>query len=85
LEFYYPKNQTHRKKPKKKPNLAVGLLYIVGLSAVGLLSFSQTISLSLLNDKKKEEEEWERSAGREKWERRRNKKKFSVLGCRIVL
>ena len=31
----------------------------MGLSAVGLLSFSQAISLSLLNDKKKEEEEWE--------------------------
>jgi hypothetical protein len=26
---------------------------------VGLLSFSQAISLSLLNDKKMEEEEWE--------------------------
>jgi hypothetical protein len=37
----------------------VGLLCTVGLSAMGLLSFSQTISLSLLNDKKKkEEEEW---------------------------
>jgi hypothetical protein len=52
------------------------------LSAVCLLSFSQAISLSLLNDKKKEEEEWEErlSAGRrsgreEKIEgRRRNKK-----------
>jgi hypothetical protein len=33
----------------------VGLLCTVGLSAVDLLSFSQTISLSLLNDKKKEE------------------------------
>jgi hypothetical protein len=45
-------------------------------SAMGLLSFSQTISLSLLNDKKKEEEEWERlSAGRKKWERRRNGRK----------
>jgi hypothetical protein len=33
----------------------VGLLCTVGLSTVGLLSFSQTISLSLLNDKKKEE------------------------------
>jgi hypothetical protein len=39
----------------------------VGLSVVGLLSFSQTISLSLLNDKKKEEEEWERLTGRKKW------------------
>jgi hypothetical protein len=33
----------------------MGLLCTVGLSVVGLLSFSQTISLSLLNDKKKEE------------------------------
>jgi hypothetical protein len=33
----------------------VGLLCTVGLSAMSLLSFSQTISLSLLNDKKKEE------------------------------
>jgi hypothetical protein len=40
---------------------------------MGLLSFSQTISLSLLNDKKKEEE-WERSGGMKKWERRRSKK-----------
>jgi hypothetical protein len=31
------------------------LPYTMRLSAVGLLSFSQTISLSLLNDKKKEE------------------------------
>jgi hypothetical protein len=68
----------------------VGLLCTVGLSIVGLLSFSQTISLSLLNDKKKkegrkrmgkvvsrkEEKEWERlSAGRKKWERRRNGRK----------
>jgi hypothetical protein len=43
----------------------------IGLSAVGLLSFFQAISLSLLNDKKKEEEEWEerllagRTSGRE--------------------
>jgi hypothetical protein len=36
------------------------------LSAMALLSFSQAISLSLLNDKKKEEEEGEErsSAGR---------------------
>jgi hypothetical protein len=62
---------------------------------VGLLSFSQIISLSLLNDKeegrrKKEEEAWERSAGgngrEEEMEgRRRKKKKLSVLECRIIL
>jgi hypothetical protein len=57
---------------------------------MGLLSFSQIISLSLLNDKKKEEEAWERSAGgngrEEEMEgRRRKKKKFSVLECRIIL
>ena len=59
---------------------------------VGLLSFSQTISLSLLNDKKKEEgrrkkeeEEWERSE-KKKWEEEEKiRKKFSVLGCRIIL
>jgi hypothetical protein len=33
----------------------VGLLCTVGLNVVSLLSFSQTISLSLLNDKKKKE------------------------------
>jgi hypothetical protein len=36
-------------------------------SAVGLLSFSQTISLSLLNDKKEKEECERLSAGRKKW------------------
>jgi hypothetical protein len=53
----------------------VGLLYTIGLSVVGLFSFSQTISLCLLNDKRKEEEKWERSAGRKKWERRKNVRK----------
>jgi hypothetical protein len=49
----------------------------MGLSAVGLLSFSQAISLSLSNDKKKEE--GRRRVGREvvgrekKWERRNKK------------
>jgi hypothetical protein len=53
----------------------------IASSAVGLLSFSRTISLSLLNDKKKEEEEeeWERlSAERKKWERRRNGRKNKI-------
>jgi hypothetical protein len=69
----------------------------VGLSAVGLLSFSQAISLSLLNDKKKVE--GRRRVGGEvvskekRWERRKKKKeegeirkkKSNVLGCRIIL
>jgi hypothetical protein len=63
----------------------------MGLSAVALLSFSQAISLSLLNDKKKEEGRRRRvggeAVGREKkWERRKKiRKKFNVLGCRIIL
>jgi hypothetical protein len=59
---------------------------------VGHLSFSQIISLSLLNDRKKEEgrRSMERSAGgngrEEEMEgRRRKKKKLSVLECRIIL
>jgi hypothetical protein len=60
---------------------------------MGVLSFSQTISLSLLNDKKKEEKKNERGCrqegrnGREEEMegRRRNKENSSVLGCRIVL
>jgi hypothetical protein len=51
------------------------------LSTVGLLSFSQTISLSLLNDKK--EEEGRRMGEKKKW--KKNKKKFGVLGCKIIL
>jgi hypothetical protein len=49
------------------------------LNAMALLSFSQAISLSLLNDKKKEEG---RRRGRgevvgweKKWERRKNRRK----------
>jgi hypothetical protein len=69
----------------------------MGLSAVALLSFAQAISLSLLNDKKKEEGRRRRvggeAVGREKkWERRKKRrkkkeirKKFNVLGCRIIL
>jgi hypothetical protein len=69
----------------------------MGLSAVALLSFSQAISLSLLNDKKKKEGRRRRvggeAVGREKkWERRKKRrkkkeirKKFNVLGCRIIL
>jgi hypothetical protein len=44
----------------------VGLLY-----TVGLLSFSQTISLSLLNDKKKEERRRKKKNGRG-WQEGRN-------------
>jgi hypothetical protein len=60
----------------------VGLLY-----NVGLLSFPQTISLFLLNDKKEEEgRTMGKVSGKEEMEeRRRNKKKFGVLGCRIIL
>jgi hypothetical protein len=36
----------------------------MGLSAMGLLSFSQAISLSLLNDKKKEEGRRKKKSGR---------------------
>jgi hypothetical protein len=69
----------------------------MGLNAVALLSFSQAISLSLLNDKKKKEGRRRRvggeNVGREKkWERRKKRrkkkeirKKFNVLGCRIIL
>jgi hypothetical protein len=43
---------------------------------VGLLSFSQIISLSLLNDKKKEEGRRSMGeVGRRKWVRRRNGRK----------
>jgi hypothetical protein len=61
---------------------------------VGLLSFSQIISLSLLNDKKKEEGRRKKKHGEvgggngreEEMEgRRRKKKKLSVLECRIIL
>jgi hypothetical protein len=68
----------------------------MGLSAVALLSFSQAISLSLLNDKKEEGRRRRvggEAVGREKkWERRKKRrkkkeirKKFNVLGCRIIL
>jgi hypothetical protein len=57
----------------------VGLLCIVGLSVVSLLSFSQAISLSLLNDKK-EEEEWERlSVGRKKWKEEEEIRKKNLV------
>jgi hypothetical protein len=90
-------------KPKKKKTLARpsrGSRWLaMGLNAVALLSFSQAISLSLLNDKKKEEEEeeeWEerlsarrRNGKKEKKKKKRKKKKirkkFNVLGCRIIL
>jgi hypothetical protein len=60
------------------------------------LSLSHIISLSLLNDKKKEEEMGEVVGKKEEMGevvgkkeemegRRRNKEKSSVLGCRIVL
>jgi hypothetical protein len=67
---------------------------------VGHLSFSQIISLSLLNDKKKEEGRRKKEEGRRSMERsaggngreeemegrrRRKKKKLSVLECRIIL
>jgi hypothetical protein len=62
---------------------------------VGLLSFSQIISLSLLNDKKKEEgrrsmgevggRKWERIRNGRKKKKKEKKKKFSVLECRIIL
>jgi hypothetical protein len=69
----------------------------MGLSVVALLSLSQAISLSLLNDKKKEEGRRRRVGGEavsreKKWERRKKRrkkkeirKKFNVLGCRIIL
>jgi hypothetical protein len=69
----------------------------MGLSAVALLSFAQAISLSLLNDKKNEEGTRRRVGGEavcreKKWERRKKRrkkkeirKKFNVLGCRIIL
>ena len=73
----------------------MGLLYTMGLSAVGLLSLSQTISLSLLNDKKKEEGrrrmgevgKKEEMGEKKKWkeEEEEIRKKFNVLGCRIIL
>jgi hypothetical protein len=82
LGFYHPKTQ--RKKKKKNAGETQPWVSVAcnGSQCRGLLSFSQAISLSLLNDKKKEKEEWEErlSAGRrsgreEKIEgRRRNKK-----------
>jgi hypothetical protein len=75
-------------KPKEKQNKKMPTRPSRGsrwpemdLSAVALLSFSQAISLSLLNDKKKEEEEEGderlsaagRRSGREEKNRRRKK------------
>jgi hypothetical protein len=56
LGFYHPKTQrkTKKKKMPTRPNRG-SRWPAMGLSTVGLLSFSQAISLSLLNDKKKEE------------------------------
>jgi hypothetical protein len=76
-----PKEKQKQKKKRRRPSRG-SRWPAMGLSAMGLLSFSQAISISLLNDKKKEEEEWDErlSAGRrsgreEKIEgRRRNKK-----------
>jgi hypothetical protein len=70
-----PSVHTHLSgKPKKSDPWWVALAGRGWL--VGLLSFSQIISLSLLNDKKKEE--GRRSMGEvggRKWERRRNGRK----------
>jgi hypothetical protein len=81
LGFYHPKTQRKKKKKKKKPSRPNrGSRWpAMGLSAVGLLSFSQAISLSLLNDKKKEEGrrrvEGEAVGREKKWERRKNRRK----------
>jgi hypothetical protein len=57
-----PSVQTHLSGEPKKSDPRWVALAARGWP-VGHLSFSQIISLSLLNDKKKEEEAWERSAG----------------------
>jgi hypothetical protein len=63
----------HRRTKKTRPRWVA----LAGRGwPVGLLSFSQIISLSLLNDKKKEEGRRKKKHGRGRWEEMGEKKKW---------
>jgi hypothetical protein len=75
-DFIILKPKEKKKKMPTRPSLG-SRWPEMDLSAVALLSFSQAISLSLLNDKKKEEGRRRRGGGEvvgsreKKWERRK--------------